>query len=178
MSDPGAAIARFDFTSGLLRGSHLTLFPGCVVHRGDAEHETLPLAAIASVRVAFERDARRLGWGVTLFLIALLLLAISAPLAAFAGSAAGEMAAAGGQGVARALQGLFAFLEFAASLLPVLAALIAVGGIALGTFGWVGNTRLTLTLAGYERIYPVRGRSTSLLDFAELLAEQLVTLKR
>ena len=178
MSDPGSAIARFDFSSGLLRGSHLTLFPGCLVHRGDAGLETLPLAAIASVRVAFERDAGRLAWGGVFLLFALLLLAISAPLAAFAGSAAGEMAAAGGQGVARALQGVFALLEFVASLFPILAALIALGGIALGTFGWLGNTRLTLTLAGYERIYPARGRNTSLVDFAELLAEQLMALKR
>jgi hypothetical protein len=178
VSDPGPAIARFDFTSGLLRGSHLTLFPACVVHRGDAALETLPLAAIASVHVAFERDSRQLGWGVALILVALLLLAIAAPLAVFAGAQAAEMAAAGSQGVAHALQSFFGLLEFAANLLPALAVLTAVGGIALAAFGWLGNTRLTLSFGGFERVFPARSRNTRLLDFAELLAEQLMTLKR
>src|SRR5205807_1388713 len=72
-----------------------------------AHLETLPLASIASVRVAFERDERKLGWGAALVIVALLLLGISAPLAAFAGGAAAELAAGGTQGVGRALQGFF-----------------------------------------------------------------------
>jgi hypothetical protein len=178
VSDPGPAIARFDFTSGHLRGSHLTLFPACVVHRGDADLETLPLAAIASVRVAFERDSRGLGWGLALVFIALLLLAIAAPLGAFASREAAEMATAGSQGVARALQGFFGVLELGASLLPVLAGLTALGGIALAMLGWLGNTQLTLSFGGFERAFPARGRNTGLHDFAELVAEQLMTLKR
>src|SRR3989442_10141418 len=84
MSDAGPAITRFDFAAGGLRGTHLTLYPNCLVHRGYAHLETLPLASIASGRVAFERDERKLGWGAALGLIALLLLGLAAPLAAFA----------------------------------------------------------------------------------------------
>ena len=179
MSEAGGPIARLDFEDGPLRGSHLVLLPACVVHRGEAELETLPLATIASVRVAFERDARKLGWGMALVLAALALLALSAPLGGFAGSAAAEIAAAGAQGgVARALHGSFRLLELLASLLPVIALATALGGIVLAILGWLGNTRITLTLAGYERAYPARGRNTRLMDFAELLSEQLMALRR
>jgi len=178
MSDPGAAIARFDFPSGLLRGSHLILYQGCLVHRGGYVLETLPLATIASVRVAFERDGRRVGWGIALLVAALVLFAVSAPLASLASDAAGQMAAAGGQAVARALFTLFRLLEAAAGLLPLLAALLAALGAMLGAFGWLGGTTLVVTFAGCERDYPVRGRNSALLDFSELLAEQLVALKR
>jgi len=178
MSDPGAAVARFDFPSGLLHGSHLILYQGCLVHRGGYLLETLPLATIASVRVAFERDTRRLGWGIALLVLALVLFAVSAPLAALAAEAAAQMAAAGGQAVARALLGLFRVLEAAAGLLPFLAMLVAAAGAALAAFGWLGGTTLVVTFAGYERDYPVRGRNAALLDFAELLAEQLVVLRR
>lgn len=178
MSEAGSVIARFDFTNGSLRGGHLTLHPGCLVYRGGSELETLPLAALASVRVVFERDSRKLGWGAVLVVLGLLLAASAAPLAAFADSAAAEMAAAGSQGVARALLSLFRFLEFGAGLLPALGALAALGGVALAVFGWLGSTRLTLTSAGYERSYPARGRDTRLLDFAELVAERLISIKR
>ena len=178
MSDPGTAIARFDFANGLLRGSHLILYQGCLVHRGGYVLETLPLATIASVRVAFERDGRRLGWGIALLLVALVLFAVSAPLAALAGDAASQMVAAGSQPVARALLALFRLLEAAAGMLPALAALSTLGGAVLGALGWRGGTRLVVTFAGCERDYPVRGRDKALLDFAELLAEQLVSLKR
>src|SRR2546423_899704 len=115
-----------------------------------------PLASMASVRVLFERDSRRIGWGVALLLLGLLLLAVSAPLATFAGGAAAEMAAGGGQGVARALQALFRVLEALANFLPVPAALTAAGGVALGVLGWLGNTRLSVIFAGHERDYPAR----------------------
>ena len=174
MSDAGPAITRFDFAAGGLRGTHLTLYPNCLVHRGYAHLETLPLASIASVRVAFERDERKLGWGAVLVIIALLLLGIAAPLAAFAGGAAVELAAGGTQGVGRALQGFFRVIEALANALPLLAMVVVLGGIALGVLGWLGSTKLTLTLAGVERVYPVRGRDARLLDFAEALSERVV----
>src|SRR5258708_32380678 len=102
MSEAGRAITRFDFAAGGLRGTHLTLYPNCLVHRGGAHLETLPLASIASVRVAFERDERKLGWGAARVIIALLLLGISAPLAAFAGGPAAELAWCGRPGAGRA----------------------------------------------------------------------------
>jgi hypothetical protein len=178
VTEIGSAVSRFDFSNGALRGSHLTLYSNCLVHRGDAQLETLPLATVASVRVAFERDPRKMKWGAALLLVALLLLVISGPLASFSAGAAGEMAAAGGQGVARALQALFRVLELVAALLPILALITAVGGAALAAFGWLGSTKLTVTFAGYERDYPARGRNTQLLDFSEALATQLMSLKR
>ncbi|HZQ72999.1 MAG TPA: hypothetical protein VFB08_08785 [Burkholderiales bacterium] len=176
MTDPGPAIARFDFPrGGPLRGSYLTLYPNCLVHQGGGLLETLPLRAIASVRVAFERDERKLRWGIGFIVVALVLFAVAAPLGSFAASAAGEMAGAGGQGVARLLQGFFSALQALSGILPVAAALVALGGAAMGALGWFGTTRLTLALPGHEREYPARGRDAKLLDFTELLAAQVVS---
>src|SRR5262245_12923765 len=118
MAVEGAAatpISRFDIPGG---GS-LTLYPSCMVERGASHFETVPLAAITALRVSFERDRRRLGWGVTLIVFALIVFAISGPLGHFASGAVADMTAAGGtQGVARALLLLFRMLELSASLLP------------------------------------------------------------
>jgi len=103
MSDPSGALTRFDFDNGPTRGTNITLYASCLVHRSDFHLETLPLAALASVRVAFERDPRWIGWGVALIVVGLLMLAVSGPLAAISGSAAGEVAA-GATGVAISLQ--------------------------------------------------------------------------
>jgi len=180
-TDAGPAITRYDFTRGALRGTHFTLYASCLIHRGENHLETLPLAAIASLRVAYERDARRLGWGVALLIVALLLFAVSGPLAELAGSASAEMAAAGAAGaagVARALQGLFRFFLAVANALPFAGGAIALAGIALGVVGWLGNTTLVLDFAGSERVYPVRGRNPGLLDFSEAVCERLMSLKR
>jgi hypothetical protein len=178
MNEAGAPIARFDFSGGSLRGSHLTLYASCLVHQGGGLLETLPLAAIASVRVAFERDERKLRWAVALVVAALLFFAASAPLGSFAGGAAAELVGAGAQGIARLLHAAFVLLEALANLLPVLAGLTALGAVALGILGWLGMTRLTVAFAGYEREYPARGRDTKLLDFTELLAAQVVAATR
>jgi len=177
-NDAGPAVARYDFPSGELRGSHFMLHSNCLVHRSDHHLETLPLAAVASLRVAYERDARQLGWGVSLVVIALLVFAISGPLESLAGAAAAEMAAAGGGGVVRALHGLFRFLGGLAGALPLLALACALGGVGLAVLGWLGRTILVLDLAGSRRIYPVRGRNPGLLDFAEAICERLMSLKR
>jgi hypothetical protein len=177
-TDAGPAITRYDFTGGALRGTHFTLYATCLIHRGDNHLESLPLAAIASLRVAYERDGRRLGWGVALLVVALVLFAVSGPLAGLAGEAATEMAAQGGQGMARALYGVFRFMLAVANALPFAGAAIALGGIALGVFGWLGSTTLVLDLAGSQRIYPVRGRNPGLLDFSEAICERLMSLKR
>src|SRR4051812_50225839 len=92
MSEAGAAITRFDFSSGLERGSSMTLYANCLVHRSDFFLETLPLASLASVRVAFERNARWMVWGGVLLFVALVLLGVWGPIAALAGTAAGGMA--------------------------------------------------------------------------------------
>ena len=72
--DAGPAITRYDFTGGALRGTHFTLYATCLVHRSDNHLETLPLGAIASLRVAYERNARSIGWGIALLIVALILL--------------------------------------------------------------------------------------------------------
>jgi hypothetical protein len=177
-NDAGPAISRFDFMSGELRGSHFTLYSNCLIHRSDTHLETLPLAGIASLRVAYERDLRKLGWGVSLVIIALLVFAVSAPLASLAEGAAAEMAAAGSHGVARALQALFRSLWSVANALPFVALAGALGGIALGVLGWLGSTTLVVDLAGSERVYAVRGRNPGLLDFSEAVSERLMSLKR
>ena len=178
MSEAGPALQRFAFTSGELGGTHLTLYPTCLVHRSDNHLETLPLAGVTAVSVAFERDTRKLGWGVALVVLALILLAVAGPLGSFAGGAAGDMAAAGSQGVPRALYAFFRTLEGAASALPVLALACVIGGGALCALGWIGSTTLLICLPGTERVYPVRGRDTLLLDFAEALSERIMLLKR
>lgn len=176
-NEAGPAITRFDFTDGLLRGSHFTLYSTCLVHRGSAHLETLPLARIASLRVAYERDSRKIGWGVSLLVIALIVFAISGPLAEALAAAAADMAAAG-SGVARALHGLFRFFWSVANALPFVAFACLLGGIVLAVFGWLGRTMLVLDLAGSRRIYAVRGRNSGLLDFSEAVGERLMSLKR
>lgn len=178
MNETGTALASYAFANGALRGTQLTLHSTCLVHRSDSQLETLPLAAMTAVRVAFLRDTRKLGWGVALVVVALVLLAISAPLAGFATEAAGEMASAGPGGVARALHGFFRLLGAGASLLPVAALACVIAGGALCALGWLGTTALVISLPGTERIYPARGRDTTLLDFAETLSERLMVLKR
>ena len=177
INDAGAAVARIDFTNGSMRGTHLTLYAACLVHRGDSHLETLPLTTVASVRVSFERDARRLGWGIALVLVALLLVAVSGPLATAAGAAAGELAS-GSSGVAAALLTLSRIVEAVARILPGIAFAAALGGAALAVLGWLGSTTLSLTFAGGDREFRTRGRNSMLLDFAESVAEKLMQMKR
>lgn len=170
----GGPIGRFDLPGG----GHLTLYRSCLVDRTPSHFETLPLANVVAVRVSFERDQRKLGWGVVLVVMALVMFAISGPLGTSAEKAATEMAGAGTQGVAFALQLLFRFFAAAASLLPAIALASVLGGVALGVFGWRGNTVLTVSLAGTERVYDSRGQSKLLIDFAELVGERLMSLER
>jgi hypothetical protein len=179
MNDAGAALVRFDFTSGEHRGSHLTLHAGCLVHRGDAHLETLPLSTITSVRVSFERGASLLGWGVALLVLAAVLLLLAAPLSGLGGSAAADLAGAGVKdGVSRALFSLFRVIESVGNALPAAAFVAVLGGGALAGLGWLGSTILTLTFAGAQRVYAVRGRNTAMLDFTEAVSERLMQARR
>jgi hypothetical protein len=132
---------------------------------------------MSAVRVTFERETRKIGWGVALVMIALVLLAIAGPLDRFATDAATDMAKSD-QGVAKALSGLFRLLMAVASLLPVAALACVIGGAALGALGWMGRTTLIVSLPGAERVYPTRGRDTMLLDFAEALSERLTLARK
>lgn len=172
-----AALTRFDFTSGLQRGSHLLLYPRSLVHRSDAYLETVPLARVTAINVAFHRNTRQIGWAIALVIVALGLLGIAGPLGSVAHMAAQEMTTSG-QNVARALYSLFRFIEGVAAVLPAIALGAALAGAALGALGWRGSTKLTLVLGGGERAYSVRGRDTLLLDFAEMAAERLMASAR
>jgi hypothetical protein len=172
-----SGLTRFDFTSGALRGSQLTLYPRCLVHRSESHLETMPLTRVIAVRVGFERNPRQLGWGIALVILALLLLAVAAPVGSVAHGAAQEMAASG-QGVARALFSFFRFIEVIAALLPAIGLACALGGAALSVLGWRGSTSLTLLLGASDRVYAVRGRDTLLLDFAEQVSERLMAASR
>jgi len=118
--DAQTPLLRFDFTNGLQRGSQLMLYPRYLVHRSDSHVETVPFSRITALKVAFERDSRRLGWGVALVIVALLLLAIAAPIGSLSHGAAQEMMASA-QGVGRALYSLFRFIEGVAAVLPAIA---------------------------------------------------------
>jgi hypothetical protein len=170
-------LTRFDFASGLQRGSHLLLYSRSLVHRSDGYLETVPLARVTAINVAFHRNTRQIGWGVAAIIVALALLGIAGPLGDAAHGWAQDMMASG-QGVARALYSLFRFIEVVAALLPALALATALGGVALGVLGWRGSTTLTLILGGAERSYSVPGRDTLLLDFAEMTAERMMAAAR
>jgi hypothetical protein len=178
MNDAGSALTRFDFTNGEQRGSHLTLHPNCIVHRGDSHLETLPLATITSVRVGWQRSASLIGWGVVFLLAAVVMLLAAGPLAGVASVAAADIANAGSNGVAKALLSVFRIAEALANALPLAAIVAVLGGGALAAFGWLGTTILTLTFAGAERVFAVRGRNTRLLDFSEAVSDRLMQVKR
>ena len=179
MSSADAPITTYDFTSGPLRGTHLTLFPNSLLHRGGASLETIPMHAVAGIRVAFTREERLIGWGTALVVIALILVAVSGPLAVIAGSAADEVVAqARGHSVASAVISVFQSMQSFAHALPVVAAVLVLWAAALFALGWFGVTTLTLTLGAVERDYPVRGRNAMLYDFAEAASERLLSVRR
>lgn len=179
MSNADAPITTYDFTSGPLRGTHLTLFPNSLQHRGRAFLETIPMHAVAGMRIAFARDERRIGWGTALVVIALILVAVSRPLAALAAAAENEVVAqARGHSIASAVISVFQSLQSFAHALPVVALALVLWAAALFALGWFGATTLTLTLGTVERVYAVRGRNAMLFDFAEAATERLLLVRR
>ncbi|MDX1376296.1 MAG: hypothetical protein R3357_12065 [Burkholderiales bacterium] len=175
-TDDSFGSARFDFRMGALRGSVLTLEQGTLTYRGGSRHETVPLGAISAVRIAFERDAGKIGWAVVLLVVAWGLSAASAPLAGLADSLAGGVrgdAAASVQDIASIMIATFRGLGDAARMLPTLGNLIGAIGVALLAIGLWGRTTLTLTLSAVEREYAVWGRNRRLFDFAEVVSERV-----
>jgi hypothetical protein len=167
----GTPIASFDFSAGPLRGTQLSLYGTRLLHHGVGHMDSMALGAMAAVRVSYERDLRRIGWGVVLALVALLLFAVAGPLSGAAADAAVEVS--GNQSVARLLRGTLHVLGALASLLPTVGVACVFGGGALAVFGWLGATTLVLSLPGADRAYAVRGQNRLLVDFAELLAERV-----
>jgi len=167
-------LAEFEIDSGVQRGSRLTLYANRLVHQGGDSMEAVPLAQLASVRVAFERDPARKNWAVVLLAIAVFFAAISGPLQGWIASAAAKVGdPARRESLDAALLGIFNVLGGVASILPGLAAALAAAAVALLFFYWLGVTTLTLSFAAVERDYAVRGRNRFLVEFAQTMAERL-----
>jgi len=169
----GELLTEFDFGSG----GRLALYTNRLVLHGADAMEAVPLAHLASVRVAFERDPRKLNWAVGLLVFALLLAASSGPLQAMATSlASGIREHAGRESLDAVLvSSASALIAFARMFSPLAWALTAVAAALLVLF-WLGLTTLTLSFAATERAFPVRGRNPLLVQFAESVAEQLAAL--
>jgi hypothetical protein len=169
-----SSLAEFEINSGAQRGSRLTLYANRLVQQGGDSLETVPLAQLAAVRVAFERDPRRLNWAIGLLIVALILAAASGPLQRGIAAAAGKVGdTARPESLDAVLFGVFNALGGFASILPGLAAALAAAAAALLFFFWLGVTTLTLSFAAVERDYAVRGRSQALFEFSEALAGRL-----
>lgn len=168
--------AHYDFRSGPLRGSSLALSADALMHRGRSRLETVPLPAIAAVRIAFERDIHKIGWAIILLIVAYAVSAASTPLAGLAESLATRVrgdGAASVQDIASIMIATFHGLGAAARMLPSFAKLIGAFGVVMLAIGLWGQTTLTLTLSAIERHYVVRGRNRRLFDFAEVLSERI-----
>jgi hypothetical protein len=140
--------------------------------------EIVPLAHLASVRVAFERDPRKLSWSLGLLATALVLASISSPLRNWMADLAAKVSAGGGrESLDSVLIASFTAFGNLARLLSPLAAFLAAAGVALLVFFWLGRTSLTLAFAATERSCSVRGRDSRLVEFAELVGEQLSARK-
>ena len=173
-----SSLAEFEINSGAQRGSRLTLYANRLVHQGGDAMETVPLAQLAAVRVAFERDPRKLNWAVALLVVALTLAAISGPLQSWIAAAVAKIGdPARRESLDAVLLGVFNALGGFASILPGLAAALAAAAAALLLFFWLGVTTLTLSFAAVERAYAVRGRNQFLVEFYEALAGRLAARK-
>ena len=166
-------VASFD----LKNGSQLTLFENRVVHEGAGTLEIVPLAHLASVRVAFERDAGKFNWAIVLLVVALLMLAAAGPLLGWsAGAAAMVGENARRESLDAILLAAFGAVAGFARLLPWLAALLGAIAAGLGAVFFLGGTVLTLSFAAAERAFVMRGRNKQLVEFAEIIGEQLALL--
>lgn len=154
-------------------GARLALYTNRLVLHGADAMESMPLAHLASVRVAFERDPRKLNWAIGLLVLALILASASGPLQAWMHALSGEVRKGGAEFLKELLLASLGAIQHLARLfVPVALALFA-GAAALLFFFWLGQTTLTLAFAAAERAFPVRGRNPLLVQFAEAVADQL-----
>ncbi len=159
-------------------GARLTLYQNRLVQQGSDAMESVPLAKLASVRVAFERDLAKPVWATALLLAAFVLMLIAGPLQRWTAAVAAKF---GVSERAESLDGLlhavFDALGGLASLLPAIAAALVAGAAALLLLFWLGRTTLTLAFAATERIWVTRGRDRRLVEFAELVCDRLAERK-
>lgn len=158
-------------------GARLTLYANRLVQHGADSMETVPLAQLAAVRVAFVRDARKCVWAVVLLFVALVLALVAGPLQRWMASAAAKFEPARPESLDSLLHGVLGMLGGFAKLLPTLAAALTLGAIALLALFWLGRTVLSLVFGATERSYSAYGRNRFLADFAHTVAEQLAARK-
>jgi len=159
-------------------GTHLTLYANRLVQEGGDSMETVPLTQLAAVRVAFQRDARKLGWAIALLIVALVLALISGPLQRWiAGAAARFNEPPRPESLESLLHGVLNVLGGFAKLLPMLSATLVIGAVALLALFWFGKTVLSLVFGATERSYAVHGRNPHLAEFAQAVADQLALRK-
>jgi len=167
-------IADYDVAGGAQRGARFTLYANRLVLAGPNVMETVPLAHLASVRITFERDARKLAWAIALVLLALALGALSAPLDGFMRALQAKVSAGGtGESLEAVLAACFSAAAHLARLFVPAAWLLAALAALLLAFYALGRSTLTLAFAATERACSVRGRDRRLQDFAELVSERL-----
>jgi hypothetical protein len=153
-------------------GGRLRLYSNRLVHEGrGALVEIMPYAHLASVRVAFERDARKLNWAIGLSVAALALVALSGPMQGWFARIAKWAAGEGPH--SEALVAIFNALVALARILPTVALLLGLVALALAVFFVIGRTSFTLHFAATARSFGTLGRNRRLIEFAELLGERL-----
>ena len=169
-------VAEYQFQRGALRRTQFVLRSTRLLHFGADSTESTALDAIASVRISFERDLRRIGWGVAIGVAALILFALAGPVGTLAGRGLAEISAqiardgAQASGLAHFLESALGALKFLAGLLPYAALALGVWGAVLGAAGWAGSTALVLVLPSVEREFRVPGHEPLLMEFAEQLS--------
>ena len=153
-------------------GARLRLYGNRLVHEGGgALVEIIPYAHLASVRVAFERDAPKLNWAIGLAVLAILLAALSGPMERWFTDLAAHMA--DGSSLGSALLAVFGALGALARILPAAATVLGLFALALAALFALGRTTLTLAFAATERAFGTFGRNRRLIEFAEILGERL-----
>ena len=174
MDDP--PVAEYQFQRGAMRGTQFVLQESRLLHFGADSTESTALDAIASVRIFFARDMRRIGWGVAIGIAALILFALSGPLGALAGRGLAEVSAqiardgAQASTLAQFLESALGTLKLLAGMLPYAALALGIWGAVLGASGWTGSTSLVLVLPSVEREFRVAGHDPLLMEFAEHLS--------
>lgn len=170
----GELLTEYEFASGAQRGARLALYADRLALHGADVLETVPLAHLASVRVAFERDPAKLNWAIGLSLAALALALLSGPLQAWMHGLAAKVAAGGGnESLESVLLAAFNALAALARLFMPVAMLLFAGAAALLFFFLLGRTALTLSFAATERVFLESGRNRLLFQFADSVADQL-----
>ena len=153
-------------------GARLKLYSNRLVHEGGVAHvEIIPYAHLASVRVAFERDPRKLRWAVGLGVLASVLWAIAGPLGRWFAGFASKMT--DGSQLEAVLLTVFNALVALARMLPLIALAIGALALALAAFFVIGRTTFTLAFAATERAFSKLGRNRRLIEFAEILGAHL-----